>query len=329
MQLATQLAQHTPGSKEWLELRRQGLGASEVPAILGFDKYKTPFQLWLEKTNRVPVDPTDSPQARVGRYAEAMIANLYADTVGNVDVVTVDPVQHPTLPFLFASADRAVYAVDAPLPTPADAPTHLLEIKNRGGLPKGWGESGSLDIPESVYTQVVIQSACYGIPRVDVAALLGGNDFRIYPIDVPDWLVTEMLERVNDWWQTHVVGDREPTIEGVGAAEYLAKKFREHRDELIEAPDLADTLRTLLDMREQQKALDDDVSGIEVQIKARIGDAAGLIVPGVGKVTWKKAKDSTTTDWKALAHSFNPTPEQIAAFDVTKPGSRRFLVTGA
>lgn len=323
MQLATQLAQHTPGSKEWLELRRQGLGASEVPAILGFDKYKTPFQLWLEKTNRVPVDPTDSPQARVGRYAESMIANLYADTVG-LEVIGVDPKQHPDLPFLFASADRAVFQ------SPEDAsPVRLLEIKNRGGLPKGWGEAGSLDIPESVYTQVVIQSACYGIRRVDVAALLGGNDFRIYPIDVPDWLVTEMLERVNDWWQTHVVGDREPTIEGVGAAEYLAKKFREHRDELIEAPDMADQLRALLDMREQQKALDDDVSGLEVAIKARIGDAAGIIVPGIGKVTWKKAKDSTTTDWKALAHSFSPTPEQIAAFDVTKPGSRRFLVTGA
>lgn len=322
MQLAQQLAHLTPGSVEWLTLRRQGLGASEVPAILGLDPYKTPFQLWLEKTGQLPVVASDSPQSRVGRFAESMIASLYEDTTGE-SVITVDPVQHDTLPFLFASADRAVIGGEALVPS------RLVEIKNRGGLPKGWGESGTQEIPESVYIQTAIQSACYKIPRVDVAALLGGNDFRVYPLEIPDWLAQDLLEQVDYWWAEHVVKGIEPPITGAGASEYLAKKWKSHRDELLEVPAFDSTLLQLFDVRDKIAELETVKEDLEVQIKATIGDAAGLIVPGVGKVTWKKAKDSTSTDWKGLAQSFNPTPEQIAAFDVTKPGSRRFLPTRA
>ena len=31
----------------WLEARRLGVGGSDVAAILGLSKYKSPYQLWL------------------------------------------------------------------------------------------------------------------------------------------------------------------------------------------------------------------------------------------------------------------------------------------
>jgi putative phage-type endonuclease len=37
------------GTKEWLELRRTKIGASDAAVILGISPYKTPFQLWEEK----------------------------------------------------------------------------------------------------------------------------------------------------------------------------------------------------------------------------------------------------------------------------------------
>lgn len=39
------------GTKEWLEWRKQGIGSSEVAAILGISPYKTALQLFLEKTS--------------------------------------------------------------------------------------------------------------------------------------------------------------------------------------------------------------------------------------------------------------------------------------
>lgn len=42
--------QNTP---EWLELRKRYIGASDTPIILGVSEFKTPFQLWQEKTGQV------------------------------------------------------------------------------------------------------------------------------------------------------------------------------------------------------------------------------------------------------------------------------------
>jgi putative phage-type endonuclease len=45
------LEQNTP---EWIEFRRQGIGGSDIAAILGVCKYKTPYQLYCEKLNIGP-----------------------------------------------------------------------------------------------------------------------------------------------------------------------------------------------------------------------------------------------------------------------------------
>lgn len=39
--------------EEWLALRRQGIGGSDVAAILGLSKFKTQQELWMEKTGRL------------------------------------------------------------------------------------------------------------------------------------------------------------------------------------------------------------------------------------------------------------------------------------
>lgn len=36
---------------EWLKWRKEGIGSSDVPIILGLSKFKTPYQLWEEKTS--------------------------------------------------------------------------------------------------------------------------------------------------------------------------------------------------------------------------------------------------------------------------------------
>jgi len=36
--------------EQWLELRRQGIGGSDAAAILGMNPWKSPMDVWLEKT---------------------------------------------------------------------------------------------------------------------------------------------------------------------------------------------------------------------------------------------------------------------------------------
>src|SRR5690242_20123452 len=158
-----------PGSKEWLEARRNGLGASEVAAVFGLDKYTSPFDLWLQKKGEAPERVGDSPQARRGRFAEAGIADEYAEVTGDV-LVRVPTVKHPDLPILFASADRM--AVEAKVDgAQREFWRYPVEIKNRGGFPRGFGESGTDQVPDAIAVQVHVQMACYDLNEARVAVV--------------------------------------------------------------------------------------------------------------------------------------------------------------
>ncbi|MCM1277019.1 MAG: YqaJ viral recombinase family protein, partial [Lachnospiraceae bacterium] len=40
--------------EEWLEFRKKGVGGSDAAVVCGISKYKSPVELWMEKTNRMP-----------------------------------------------------------------------------------------------------------------------------------------------------------------------------------------------------------------------------------------------------------------------------------
>ena len=46
------------GSKEWLQVRRRHIGASDAPVIMGVSPFKTVYELWMEKlgTGRTSVN---------------------------------------------------------------------------------------------------------------------------------------------------------------------------------------------------------------------------------------------------------------------------------
>lgn len=62
----------------WLKHRREGLGGSDMATILGLNKYKTPYELWLEKTGREqPVDISDKWAVVKGNALEKELRNRF------------------------------------------------------------------------------------------------------------------------------------------------------------------------------------------------------------------------------------------------------------
>lgn len=54
-------------SDEWLKWRALGITATDIPVILGLSPYKTPWQLWAEKTGRInPPDLSGNPNIQRG-----------------------------------------------------------------------------------------------------------------------------------------------------------------------------------------------------------------------------------------------------------------------
>ncbi len=98
--------------EQWLAVRRGGIGSSDAAAAVGLSPYKSPLELWLEKTGRKEgPDLSGSEAVFWGTTLEAIVANVYANRTGN-KVRRVNAVlQHPDHPFMLANLDRAVGCV--------------------------------------------------------------------------------------------------------------------------------------------------------------------------------------------------------------------------
>ena len=68
-------------SIDWHKARRKGLGGSDIAAILGISKWRTPMDVWVEKMGLV--EPSEESYAMMrGRILEDAIAQWYGEFTG-------------------------------------------------------------------------------------------------------------------------------------------------------------------------------------------------------------------------------------------------------
>src|SRR5271166_4064737 len=93
------LHQNTP---EWHRWRRQGIGASDAPVIMGETAFKTPRTLWSIKTGRMQ-EASAGPAARRGRELERFARRAYERQTG----IQVEPLclVHEEFEWMRASLD--------------------------------------------------------------------------------------------------------------------------------------------------------------------------------------------------------------------------------
>ena len=95
--------------EEWLAVRGQGIGSSDAACAVGISPYKSPLELWLEKTERQAAPDLASNDAVFwGTTLEHIIANVYAHRTGTKVRRLNAVLQHPEHPFMLANLDRVV-----------------------------------------------------------------------------------------------------------------------------------------------------------------------------------------------------------------------------
>jgi hypothetical protein len=199
--------------------RRDALGASDAPALVGVDHWRTAGDVWAEKTGRLPLeDPTSSGASLDVRALGSAIGPLLVDVVNarfSLHCFREVWYQHPTFPLACSvdGLDLDAAGYDGGV---------LVEAKTVGLM--GWsptldeyGEPGTDDVPEAVNVQVHhtfgVLDAQPDMPPVRVAfvvALLSGRGVNVYRVNRDDQLVTELQELEVEWWRDHVEADRCP-----------------------------------------------------------------------------------------------------------------------
>ncbi|WP_459253609.1 lambda-exonuclease family protein [Enterococcus hirae] len=99
--------------QEWLEDRKRGIGGSDVATVLGLNKYKSPYQLWLEKTGQIELKDSESEPAYWGNVLEEVVAKEFQERTGKKVRRRNQVFEHPLHPFLRANIDRDVVGENA------------------------------------------------------------------------------------------------------------------------------------------------------------------------------------------------------------------------
>ncbi|CAM5208732.1 hypothetical protein CDEN61S_03791 [Castellaniella denitrificans] len=120
---------------EWLEVRKTGIGGSDAAAAVGLSPYKSPLELWLEKTGRDATLPKPDPQDTTepvywGTLLEPIVAASYTQQTGRKVRKVNAVLQHPQHPWMLANLDREVIGGGS---------VQILECKTAGELAHGSG----------------------------------------------------------------------------------------------------------------------------------------------------------------------------------------------
>jgi len=279
-------------TQEQLELRKSGLGASEMPAVMRVDRWRNPVDIYLEKTGKA--EPFEGNEYTYwGNALEDKIAQRYAEENG-VELVESGTLVHPKHEWLMATPDRIVL-VD---------PREGLECKNRGSYNlDDWGEPGSDEVPDEVLIQCHTNMEVTGFKVWHAAVLLGGNRWHSFTLEYDKELAEQIVESAHDFWHDHVLADMCPELDGTeSSSEYVANKWQTHGDLIIPAtPEIYDTAEELRLVRAELKETEETKERLQNLLKDAIGEAAGVQLPNGKKITWKRPKPRQTTGWKAFA----------------------------
>ncbi len=278
---------------EWLAARQQVITATDLPAILGISKFASALDIWLSKTEGLPVqrEPTEAMVA--GLRLERPILEWYAD---DQQVVLHYPepftlTKSPTFDFLGATLD-SLRVEDG---NPVDA-------KNLRYQSAEFGEPMTDEMPLYYAAQLVMQMHCVGAQFADLAVLFSGQDLRVYRLHRDTQLEQDLLERAVDFWQNHVVPRVPPPIDGSASwSKYLSQRIRQESEMVIPAtPELHMVAVDLARLEAVEDTLRANIVLHQNQLKAAIGEARG--VSGHDwRALWSTVKPTIGVDWEAVA----------------------------
>lgn len=153
-------------SDEWHEIRRQGVAASEIAAVLGLSPWTSRFDLWWAKRTGEDSQP-DNPDMRRGRRLESLVLEDFGIAHPEFTVTPGLTLRSAERPWQYATPDSIAYDGGG-----GTDPLAVVEAKTAGSRAE-WGEPGTDQIPVHYRTQVQWQMDVLGVTTAYVPVWFG------------------------------------------------------------------------------------------------------------------------------------------------------------
>ena len=299
--------------ESWLRARLEGLGGSDLSAILNENPRKSPVNVWNERCDPLPIVDDAGERAEVGSMLEGPVISWYAQGAptwprtgglrrvwrpplvarrdrlwqrGSADgLVSDDPVEKPGQPVHPLYRPECDYYADD-LDRPWDGG---VEVKTHGWYAYA-SDYGNPDepIPPDKKIQCAWYCELWGVPRWDLVALVDTHLRRQWTYWHDPRFGADLLTIAEDWWKRHIVGRVQPDPDGSNKySEYLASRFPDSVTQTVTAgPLLDEVVEKLRRARAASKTAETEVERLEQIVQASMGDADTLQT-AIGRITWR------------------------------------------
>ncbi|MFE6868362.1 YqaJ viral recombinase family protein [Kitasatospora sp. NPDC057692] len=289
------LGYFAPGSPEWHTARADGVGGSEIAAVMGLSPFESRFSLWHRKQGLLaPVE--ENPQMYWGNRLEPVVLAEFAERHPEWVVRRAPTYAGPGRPWQIANPDgELVPACGCGLhgdpccegrgtgrladcgpccpacptcPSAAASVAELVEVKTARD-DEGWGKEGTDEVPVHYRAQCIWYLDTLSLRRCRIAVLIGGSDYREYVVEY-DPVDAELMRRAGREFMQSVRDGERPAIDGHTATYQAVRALPEGLEDVnIDiTPDLRDRFHAAQD---GFWAAEDELT----ECKSRLLDAIG------------------------------------------------------
>jgi putative phage-type endonuclease len=272
-------------TQEWMDLRKNHIGASDAPIIMGQSPWKTSFALWEEKLGLRPSPKMNAAMMR-GHKLEPIARQAYNDYTGNAAEAEV--VFHPERKWMMASLDGI--SLDRSI---------IVEIKCPGK--KDHDEAKAGRIPDKYYAQLQHQLATISLNLLHYFSYKDG-EFHLIEVERDEEFIQKLYSEERDFWNK-LQNFEPPTLE--------KRDFIQKEDEnwITLAQQWVNANQELNDLKEKEKQyrqmLIDSCcnqnchgGGVKVQKVIRKGSVDYKSVPELEGINLEKYRKANVETWR-------------------------------
>lgn len=288
--------------------RQKYLGGSDVAAIFGVSPWKTPYDLWLDKTTprseEPQLDPAKAKFFRRRKRQEPVIAEMLMEEYGmEVTRLSLDDnpnrYKDPEHPFMAAEIDfefvmtQSVREHFPDRPEFAAIPDGTLlngEIKTVHPFKAfEWGEQGSEEVPIHYAAQVMHGLGVTRRPAAIVAALFGLDILVAFPIMADQDTIAAMREKAVHFWNVNVLQGIPPDPVSVDDVKRMYYGYKGKPVDLSD--DALQALKDIEAIRGRKQAFENDMATCEWTVARCVA-----FNWGVDAIETSKKKNDTKPD---------------------------------
>lgn len=259
----------------WLQWRTKGIGGSDASVVCGVNRYKSPVELWMEKTGQI--EPKVAGEAaHWGTMLEPLIREEFTNRTGLQVKQEHAMLQHSEYPFMLANLDGIVA-------DPING-NCVFEAKTAGAfMANDWVDH----VPQAYQLQVQHYLAVTNLSGAYIAVLIGGNHFKWHWLARDEDLIAMLIELEKRFWHNVETRTTLPMDGSDASSELLSRLYPSANNKTrITLDDALPLIAQYEEASNEEKAASERKDEAANKLKALLGENE-IGVAGDRIIAWK------------------------------------------